>query len=24
LCEGHMQQEEKGVHLPPERNLIEL
>lgn len=24
LHESHMQQEEKGVHLPPERNLIEL
>ena len=24
LCEGHMQQEEKSVHLSPERNLIEL
>lgn len=24
LCQSHMQQEEKGVHLPQERNLIEL
>ena len=24
LCESHVQQDEKGVRIPPERNLIEL
>jgi hypothetical protein len=24
LCQSHIQQEEKSVHLPPEKNLIEL
>lgn len=24
LCQSHIQQEEKSVHLSPERNLIEL